>query len=259
MCPICGPLFGQKGLYAKVVCHCLLLETDQGLVLVDTGLGIQDYLHTQARLGRMVSRLGRIEKNLELTAIDQIQRLGFNPKDVKHILISHLDFDHAGGISDFPHATVHVLSSEFNATQSFFPLKNKARYKTQQFKQHRYWNFIEPNQGEAWFNLHQVQGFRLFQDEILMIPLLGHSQGHCGVAIKQHDGWLFFCGDAYYSHLQLDPKNRLPTLDKLERFFAEDNYMRVDNLHKIQQLAQNEKNIEIICAHDPVELERYQT
>lgn len=259
MCPVCGPLFGQKGLRAKVVCHCLLLETDQGLVLVDTGLGVQDYLHTQARLGNLVSRLGRIENNLELTALAQIQNLGFSPKDVKHILISHLDFDHAGGISDFPHATVHILSSEYNATQNFFSLKNKARYKTQQFKQHRYWNFIEPDQGEAWFNLHQVQGFHIFQDEILMIPLLGHSQGHCGVAIKQNDGWLFFCGDAYYSHLQLNPTNRLRTLDKLERFFAEDNQRRIDNLHKIQQLAQNEKNIEIICAHDPIELARYLT
>jgi len=259
MCPVCGPLFGQKGLRAKVVCHCLLLETDQGLVLVDTGLGVQDYLHTQARLGNLVSRLGRIENNLELTALAQIQHLGFSSKDVKHILISHLDFDHAGGISDFPHATVHILSSEYNATQNFFSLKNKARYKTQQFRQHRYWNFIEPDQGEAWFNLHQVQGFRIFQDEILMIPLLGHSQGHCGVAIKQNDGWLFFCGDAYFSHLQLNPTNRLRTLDKLERFFAEDNQRRIDNLHKIQQLAQNEKNIEIICAHDPIELARYLT
>lgn len=259
MCPVCGPLFGQKGLRAKVVCHCLLLETDQGLVLVDTGLGVQDYLHTQARLGNLVSRLGRIENNLELTALAQIQNLGFSSKDVKHILISHLDFDHAGGISDFPHATVHILSSEYNATQNFFSLKNKARYKTQQFRQHRYWNFIEPDQGEAWFNLHQVQGFHIFQDEILMIPLLGHSQGHCGVAIKQNDGWLFFCGDAYFSHLQLNPTNRLRTLDKLERFFAEDNQRRIDNLHKIQQLAQNEKNIEIICAHDPIELARYLT
>ena len=259
MCPVCGPLFGQKGLHAKVICHCLLIETDQGLVLVDTGLGIQDYLHTKARLGNLVSRLGRIENNLELTAIAQIQSLGFDPKDVKYILVSHLDFDHAGGISDFPHATVHVLSSEYNATQNFFSFKNKARYKPQQFKQHRYWNFIEPNQGEAWFNLHQVQGFHLFQDEILMIPLLGHSKGHSGIAIKQKDGWLLFCGDAYYSHLELDPKNRLPMLDKLERFFAEDNQMRIENLHKIQQLAQSQSNIDIICAHDPVELERYQT
>lgn len=257
MCPVCGPLFGQKGLHAKVVCHCLLLETDQGLVLIDTGLGVQDYLHTKQRLGSLVSRLGRIENNLELTAIAQIQRLGFSPQDVRHILVSHLDFDHAGGISDFPHATVHVLSSEYNATQNLFSLKNKARYKTQQFKQHRYWNFIEHEQGEAWFNLYQVQGFHLFQDEILLIPLLGHSKGHCGIAIKQKEGWLFFCGDAYYSHLQLDPKNKLRTLDKLERVFAENNQMRVDNLHKIQQLAHTTKNIEIICAHDPIELARY--
>lgn len=257
MCPVCAPLFGQKGLHAKVVCHCLLVETDQGLVLIDTGLGIQDHLHPQARLGSFAARFGRIEHDLELTAIAQIQRLGFSPQDVKHILVSHLDFDHAGGISDFPHATVHVLSTEYNATQSFFSLKNKARYKTQQFKQHRYWNFIEPEQGEAWFNLHQVQGFRLFQDEILMIPLLGHSKGHCGIAIKQQDGWVFFCGDAYFSHLQLNPQNKLRTLAKLERIFAENNAMRLDNLHKIQQLAQSQKNIEIICAHDPVELERY--
>ena len=257
MCPVCGPVFGQKGLHAKVVCHSLLLETDQGLVLVDTGLGIQDYLHTKARLGNLVARLGRIENNLELTAIAQIQRLGFSPQDVRHIVVSHLDFDHAGGISDFPHATVHVLSSEYNATQNLLSLKNKARYKTQQFNQHRYWNFIEPRQGEGWFNLHQVQDFRLFQDEILLIPLLGHSKGHCGIAIKQKEGWLFFCGDAYYSHLQLDPKNKLRTLDKLERIFAENNSMRLDNLHKIQQLAQTKKNIEIICAHDPIELARY--
>ena len=112
-------------------------------------------------------------------------------------------------------------------------------------------------QGEKWFNLEKVKGFPLFQDEILMIPLLGHSKGHCGIAIKQQDGWVFFCGDAYFSHLQLNPQNKLRTLAKLERIFAENNAMRLDNLHKIQQLAQSQKNIDIICAHDPVELERY--
>ena len=84
------------------------------------------------------------------------------------------------------------------------------------------------------------------------------SQGHCGIAIKKQEGWLFFCGDAYYSHLQLNPKNKLRTLDTLERIFAENNAMRLDNLHKIQSLAQITTNIEIICAHDPIELARYQ-
>lgn len=257
MCPVCGPLFGQSRFLAHVICHCLLLETDQGLVLVDTGLGIQDYLHPKQRLGRITTKIGRIENNLELSAIAQVQKLGFKPCDVKHILVSHLDFDHAGGISDFPQATVHVMSNEYNATQNLKALKNRARYKPQQFQQHRYWNFIEPLYGEAWFNLNRVQGFHIFQDDILMIPLPGHSAGHCGIAIRQTVGWLFFCGDAYYSHLELDGQHKLHTLNQLERVFADDNALRIQNLKKIQHLAQYENGIEIICAHDPTELARY--
>ena len=257
MCPVCGPLFGQSNFNAHVICHCLLIETDKGLVLVDTGLGMQDYLHPEQRLGSLIPKIGRIQNDLSLTAIAQIQQLGFQPSDVKHILLSHLDFDHAGGISDFPNATVHVLSSEYNAAQNLKNIKNRARYKPQQFKQHRYWNFVEPAYGESWFNLHRTQGLNIFQDDILMIPLLGHSAGHSGIAIKKNEGWLFFCGDAYYSHLELDSKHSLKALSQLERIFAEDNHQRLANLKKIQYLAQTESSIEIICAHDPIELARY--
>ncbi|MEG6546031.1 MBL fold metallo-hydrolase [Acinetobacter bereziniae] len=256
MCPICAPIYGQKGLHAKMVCHCLLVETDKGLVLIDTGFGTQDYLHPQTRLGRLFSKVSAIQFDFTLTAVAQIQQLGFQPSDVKHILVSHLDLDHAGGISDFPQATIHILSSEYNAAQKL-SMMNKLRYRPQQFKNHRHWNFLEPKNGESWFNFHKVQGFHMFNDEILLIPLLGHTTGHCGIAIKQHNGWVFFCGDAYYSHLELDPNHKLPLLDKLEHLFAENNTARLKTLSEIQRLAHNEPRIEIICAHDPVELDRY--
>lgn len=256
-CLYCAPLFGQRGLKAELVCHCLLLETDQGLVLIDTGLGMQDYLHTQLRLGSIIAKFGNFQNNINLTAISQIQKLGFKPSDVKHILVTHLDFDHAGGISDFPQATVHILSSEFNATQNF-NYKNKIRYKSEQFKQHRYWNFIEPEFGEPWYNLARVQGFKLLKDEILMIPLLGHTEGHCGIAIKQKNNWLLFCGDAYYSHRQLNPKVKLHALELTERLFATDNLQRIQSLKQIQNLSMTQPNIEIICAHDPEDLRKYQ-
>jgi glyoxylase-like metal-dependent hydrolase (beta-lactamase superfamily II) len=239
-----------------MVCHCLLVETDKGLVLIDTGFGTQDYLHPQARLGKLFSKVSAIQFDFTLTAVAQIQQLGFQPSDVKHILVSHLDLDHAGGISDFPQATIHILSSEYNAAQKL-SVMNKLRYRPQQFKNHRHWNFLEPKNGESWFNFHKVQGFHIFNDEILLIPLLGHTTGHCGIAIKQHNGWVFFCGDAYYSHLELDPNHKLPLLDKLERLFAENNTARLKTLSEIQRLAHNEPRIEIICAHDPVELDRY--
>ena len=256
-CPVCAPLFGQKGWKAHLVCHCLLVETDRGLVLIDTGLGTQDYLHTQQRLGSLLTKFGAIVPDIHLSAFHQIQRLGYSLDDVKHIFVSHLDFDHAGGISDFPNATVHVLASEFNATQSL-SLKGKNRYKTEQFKYHRYWNFAEQADGEAWFNLQKVKGLPLFQDEILMVPLIGHTLGHSAIAVKKQDGWILFCGDAYFSHLELNPKNSLRALDLTERLLAEDNQQRLHNLKQLQYLAQHEPSIELICAHDPVEFNRYQ-
>ena len=256
MCPACAPLVSQTGLQAHIICQCLLLETDRGLVLIDTGLGLQDYLHTQQRLGRLIHQFGKIEINIQLSAVQQIQQLGLNPKDVQHIFVSHLDFDHAGGISDFPQATVHVLASEFNATQSL-SFKNRIRYKNNQFKQHRFWNFIEHTQGESWFNLEKVMGLPLFQDEILMIPLLGHSAGHCGIAIKQAEGWMLFCGDAYFSHQELDSKQKLKGLHVFESMLAYDNKMRLANLKQLQYLAQHEPYIELICAHDIQEFLRY--
>lgn len=257
-CPVCAPLFGQKGWKAHLVCHCLLIETDRGLVLVDTGLGMQDYLHTEQRLGSLLSRFGSIVPNLKFSAIQQIQQLGFSPNEVKHIFVTHLDFDHAGGIADFPHATVHVLASEFNATQTLSG-KGKLRYKTEQFKQHRYWSFAEHHDGETWFNLQQVKGLPFFQDEILMVPLLGHTLGHSGIAIKKTEGWILFCGDAYFSHLELNPENKLRALDLTERLLAEDNQQRLHNLKRLQYLAQHEASIELICAHDPVEFKRYRS
>lgn len=72
--------------------------------------------------------MGAIQFDFNLTAIAQIQQLGFQPTDVGAYFVSHLDFDHAGGISDFPHATVHILSTEYNAAHSFH-WKNKLRYR----------------------------------------------------------------------------------------------------------------------------------
>ncbi|WP_051484150.1 MBL fold metallo-hydrolase [Rhizobium sp. CF080] len=50
---------------------------------------------------------------MEDTAAWQIQSLGYPARDVRHIVLTHLDFDHAGGIADFPRARIHVLTDEY--------------------------------------------------------------------------------------------------------------------------------------------------
>lgn len=91
-----------------------------------------------------------------------------------------------------------------------------------------------------------------------MVPLLGHSAGHCGIAIKQQNQWLLFCGDAYYSHLELNPANKLRSLSLLEKTFAEDNEKRLINLKITASGSTWANDWDHLCTW-PHELRRYQT
>ena len=85
---------------APMVCHVLLIETDNGLVLVDSGYGTADCADPR-RVGP--SRyMVRATLSHQETAANQIEQLGYARDDVRHIVITHLDVDHAGGLSDFP-------------------------------------------------------------------------------------------------------------------------------------------------------------
>jgi glyoxylase-like metal-dependent hydrolase (beta-lactamase superfamily II) len=91
---------------------CLLVKTDQGPVLVDTGFGTRDYL-SPTRSMRFFLNLIRASRDVEETAFHQIERLGYQPQEIRHIIQTHLHLDHAGGLPAFPHAKVHVLKAEY--------------------------------------------------------------------------------------------------------------------------------------------------
>lgn len=69
----------------------------------------------KSRLDRNFVTLNRPRLEPAITAIRQIEALGFSPADVRHILLTHMDVDHTGGIADFPAAKVHVYAKEHAA------------------------------------------------------------------------------------------------------------------------------------------------
>src|SRR5271165_5137385 len=106
MCPRGARLLaGTGGLLepTRLVCHCLLIEGAEGLVLVDTGFGNGD-VGSPRQLGRLFSALVRPQLSEGETAHAQILARGFQPADVRHIVTTHLDLDHSGGLPDFPEA-----------------------------------------------------------------------------------------------------------------------------------------------------------
>jgi len=67
------------------------------------------------------------------------------------------------------------------------------------------WELYDQVDGE-WFGFESIRVIPGLDIEIRLIPLPGHTRGHCGVAIKSPRGWLLNCGDAaspYHYHSDL--------------------------------------------------------
>jgi len=262
-CPLGGGLIhGKVGKFFKppeMICHCLLIETEKDLILVDSGIGLKDLENPKKRLGAAFIHVVRPKFSEEETAIRQIQKLGLDPKDVTHIILTHLDLDHAGGISDFPNAKVHLLKSELTAAEKTnnIPLwQRRLGYRPVQWDHEPYWQTYEASKGENWFGFDCVKSLEGLPPEILMVPLLGHSPGHCGVAIQTNNGWILHAGDAYFFHEEIDPNrpSTTPLLFAFQNLIQEDSKTRKQNLNRLRELNKNHSSeVSIFCSHDVTE------
>lgn len=241
----------------KLICHALLVETNDGLVLVDTGFGMGD-VTKPGHLGRPFLAITRPRLDPEETALRQIERLGFKASDVRHVVPTHLDLDHAGGLPDFPEARVHIYARELEAVQARRTLGEKERYKRAHFAHGPKWESYESD-GEPWFGFDCVRGLRGLPPEILLVPLVGHTRGHCAVAVDTGKGWLVHAGDAYFFRGEMDASPRCPpALRIFQERMGIDRYDMARNKERLRLLHQERPTeIEVFSAHDPVELKRY--
>ncbi|QIS09606.1 MBL fold metallo-hydrolase [Nocardia arthritidis] len=193
----CGSMVGG------LVDHCLLVEADRFLVLVDTGYGLDCVRQPAQWLGwtRHVVRPRLAESE---TAVRQVAALGFDPTDVRHILLTHLDYDHTGGLADFPWATVHVHEPEFRAAMRP-DFVGRIRYQPRHWAHGPKWELNSVAGGDNWFGFESVRELPGLPSEFLVVPLIGHSRGHAGVAVDTGDGWLLDAGDSYWSDDEIGP------------------------------------------------------
>ncbi len=169
-----------------------LVETDQGLVLIDTGPGSEDYFHPSPIL-KLFRLMFSLPFDPQETAINQVKRSGYKPENVRHIVLTHMHFDHCGGLPDFPWAKVHVHRREYDTF-----IGRKQRWTDMAYQQKhiaRVSNWVFYEQGcDRWYDFDAI---RLpFEPEMWLIPLHGHSWGHCGVAVRTGVGWFFNAADA---------------------------------------------------------------
>lgn len=237
---------------ARMVAHCLLVEGDTGLVLVDTGLGTDDVAAAMRRLGPPFVLGFRPALDRQETALAQVEALGFSAEDVRDIVVTHLDVDHAGGLPDFPGATVHVFADELAAAQRRSALREKGRYQPlhwahgPKWEQHR-------TEGEHWLGF---EGVRVISDDVLLVPMPGHTRGHCAVAVRRPSGgWFLHAGDAYFSAGEKEQPPSCPSgLRVFQGAVQMEKGPRLANAERLRAFhADHGEDVTMFCAHDATE------
>lgn len=241
----CGTLLVPT--YPTVVCHCLLLQDRDRLALVDTGIGLRDVRNPVERLGQPLIDMAGFRFHESDTAVRRIEALGLSPADVRHVVLTHADPDHAGGLADFPNAQVHVSEEEQAHVAS-----GHWRYVPTQFAHGPAWKTYGRS-ARRWFGLEARPVELGFSSDVLLIPLFGHTVGHCGVAVRQGDRWLLHAGDAYYLRVELTADDHPVSALAAQR--ADDDRLRQVSLEQIRRLLRDHGDeVDVIGYHDLSEL-----
>src|ERR1700704_419560 len=240
---------------APMVCHVLLIETDNGLVVVDSGFGTDDCADPK-RAGPSRHMVRAILSHDE-TVVHQIELFGFKRDDVRHIVITHLDIDHAGGLSDFPAARVHVTSAEALGAIRAPSRREKIRYRSAQWAHGP--NIVEHDpQGEKWRGFAAAKELAEISPGIALVSLPGHTRGHACVAVDAGHRWVLHCGDAFFHHGTVDGTARMPralaafeTVTAIDRKMMRQNHARLTELYR-----RRDPDMLMVCSHDRTQYEQ---
>jgi len=257
-------VYGEGNIFRRIplITHCLLVETDEGLVLVDTGFGTRDYSNPTLSV-RLFIGISFFKRDEEETALRQIIRLGYRPEDVRHIAITHMHLDHVGGLPDFPQAKVHIFADEHQAITRPRNIEEKYVCRKEHWSHNPDW-VIHHLGDQQWFGFDQTPPVNLGDIELFLLPLPGHTRGHCGVALRTPDGWLLHCGDSYVYHGDVHPekpfyppwhKTALTLIKPIKAFRALGKHS--PRLRAL--LRDHGDEVRIFCSHDPYELKSFQS
>jgi len=171
----------------------VIRHPDGRIVVYDTGFSEAINRNPNEYLGFFASVVGRFAMGNGQALSAQMREAGIDPAGVTHVVLSHLHFDHAGGIEDFPAAEVVVSYAEHSrarhATEalSFF---NPA-----DFDSVSRWRDIEFDD-ESRYATFSAHLDLLGDGSLLLVPLPGHTLGSIGMIVRLQDAPVLLAGDA---------------------------------------------------------------
>jgi glyoxylase-like metal-dependent hydrolase (beta-lactamase superfamily II) len=224
------------------IVQCLILEDDQGMALVDTGLGLAEMQYPTELLGEQLYRGWGFYAAPRYAARVQLEQRGVNPRDIGHVVLTHADVDHAGGLVDFPDATVHLAAEELASLDAANP-----RYLPNQFAHGPRFKPYGASADE-WMGLPSRQLDLGFDADVRLLFLPGHTLGHCAVAIETDDGWVVHSGDVYYRRDEMDD-DEAPVVSQAKHACENDD-LRRDSEARLKAWVDENPTVPQFSTHD---------
>lgn len=175
----------------ELVCEAILIQYNGKNYLIDSGVGA----------GKLTEKQLRNYGVFEESAIeDSLHKLNLTALDIDAVLMTHMHFDHAGGltkwegdqlVSVFPNAKIYVTEIEWNEMRN-----PNIRSRNTYWKEN--WEPIQ----------HQVVTYEKELEVapgITMIHTGGHSDGHAIIRLEQNGEILIHMADIMPTHAHQNP------------------------------------------------------
>jgi len=234
-----GSFFKRRHLAQNAV----LITHPDGDILIDTGLGRE--------IDQQFEENGFFDKQLFSyhdvnPAVNQMTQAGYNFNQLKRIIPTHLHWDHASGIEDFPNVPVWVQRAEYNqAMEGGAPAFLHSQMDAETIS----WNFLE-------LSVNHYEGFEKSLDvygdgSIVLVDISGHSAGQVGIFLTISSGKrFFFIGDTTWTIKGVnDNAGRPSMLSWLVQFNWSDE-LNIKRIQAIHELGEELTDLTIVPAHD---------
>ena len=179
--------------YIKMLNAPLLVQTEEFNLIIDTGLG-----------NKLTEKQQQIFRIYEPWSIpENLEELGLQRQDIQYVILTHGDFDHAGGI---------VMHNTNGTPELTFPA---AKHVIQSAEWHdithpntrainTYWpeNFTGLNSGD---NLIKIKRDKEIVPGISTRLTGGHTKGHQAVEIRGSKASAIHLGDVLPTHAHTNP------------------------------------------------------
>lgn len=241
--------------WVELPINVFVIKHRDGLVLFDTGMDpavISDPNYVDSAIGRFfMRRVFRFTIGPDDTMAKNLERLNLRVEDVCKVVISHLHFDHIGGIADVPQAELLVSRDEWQQLSEPHPDRDYF------FRQHielpgANWQCIDFAPSEdpllaSFGGCYDVMG----DGRLMLLPTPGHTAGSQSMLVRADDRPpLLLIGDLSYSV-------KLLMCDQLPGIYADKSEL-LASFANVRDLNARLPDLVILGSHDPAATELLQ-